>query len=393
MDIKHWLETKQNHIASITLILLTSILVMIASANFNGEYKWDGLIYSILVKKYLLTFDLSSLQISDLPEWAHHIPIQSYFNRVSYYWTAKFLYASFPLKDNLLFLMLDFIPFTIAAVFFYFTGYRYLSLNKMASLFASIWLLIVPPAKIGYEVLAHPEPLCLMFMSMAMYFSLGSRHTLAAFLLLFGIMTRESVAMLAIFLACYHFLFNMQKESHVKRFFPPLLYLAAMLIGLGLPACIQKSSSFSSFSYLLFVLDMNRHFGLVYLLNNFSIIWIPYVIGFTQLESRLKLCHSIALLLGCILLVAAVDWWRVLYGNLYFAVLPIAALTIQRFFKQNALYVFLFISFVLFSFPAWVNFEKLKDPDLWPYYCMLALFFAQTLINKYPSFMSHQDIP
>jgi hypothetical protein len=369
------------HLLSILIILCISSILMISAANFEGQFKWDGSVYSALVHKYLLTNELTSLGPSDMPSWTQGIPIQSYLNRFAYYWAAKLLTVVFSLTDKSLFLMLDFIPFTLASIFFYFTCYRYLSLSLTASLFAALWLLLLPPARVIYEIVAHPEALCLMFMSAAMYFSLGQKHLMAAVLLLLGILTRESVVILVVFLMCHHLLSTPLREVTLRRHLPLALYLLAIIIGLGLPFYVQKSSSLSSFSYAPLVLEVNRHFAFAYLLNNFSILWIPYLIGFIHLDWRAQCSHLVVLALGVFLLIAALDWWRVLYGNIYFVVIPLAALTIQRFFKQQALYVFLFVSFIFTTFPSHINFEKLKEPDWWPYYAVLFLFFIQNQIS------------
>jgi hypothetical protein len=382
-SLKVVLEKNSRHILAIFAIIVVSILTMIASANFNGTFKWDGLVYSLLVKKYLATSDLSLFSIQDVPWWTPDVPTQSYFNRVTYYWAAKFLVSLCHLTDNSLFLILDFFPLTLAAICFYFTCYQYLSLSITASVFAALWLLILPSAKISYEVLAHPEALCLMFMSFCLYCSLAKKHIFAAILLALSIMTRESAAILGVFLGVYYYLHT--EKYDIKFSIVSLMYILAIFLGLGLPSYLLKSTSFSNFYFLNLVMQENRDFGFSFLLNNFSLIWIPYFFGLIKLNYRSKLTHMIVLFLGCILLVAARDWWRVLYGNMYFLVLPLAASTIERFFKQNALYIFSFCSLILLSFPPYIDFEKLRHPDLWPYYALLGLFFIQGLLTRQPA--------
>jgi hypothetical protein len=378
-DIKIF-ETKYRHILPVFILIIVSILTMIASANFTGTFKWDGLVYSLLAKKYLATSDLSLFNIQDIPWWTPDVPTQSYFNRITYYWSAKLLASVFHLSDKSLFLILDFFPLTCAAIFFYATCYRYLSLSITTSLFAAMWLLILPPAKISYEVLAHPEALCLMFMSLTMYASLAQKHFLAAILLAFSIMTRESAAILGVFLGAYHYL---HAEKQTLRLFIHLsLYVLGIVVGLGIPAHILKNTTFSNFYFLNLVMAENRDFGFAFLLNNFSLIWVPYFFGLVKLDTRTKFLHVIVIFLACVLLIAARDWWRVLYGNMYFIVLPVAANAMTHFFKKNALYVFSFCSFVLFSFPPYTDFEKLQHPNFWPYYAMLSLFFIQGLTVK-----------
>lgn len=371
-------------------IVVTAILVMFSSVNFSGHYIWDGEIYSALVKKYLVTGELSSLGPGDLPLWAKDIPQQSYFNRIAYYWAAQVVMLIYPLHEKFLFPLLDFLPFTVAAIFLYLSCYRYLSLSILASFFAAIWLLVLPAAKVIYQVVAHPEALCLMLMSVGFYLSLGRHHLAAALVLLFAMLSRESAAMMSVYLLLHHYWQQPREPGLLRRYRPQMLYAGSVFAGLAIPLCIQQRSSLSSFSFFNLVIETNRLHPLPYLLFNFNILIIPYVLGFWRLKRQEQLNHLALWLLSILLLSAALDWWRVLYGNLHFAVLPLAAITIYRVFRHQSIYVFVLITLYLASFPGKLNWTQLKIVTIWPYCVLLLLFIAQSYREKRCTILSDQ---